>query len=177
MNETAAGALQFVIREEAAGDADAIEALTRAAFRDHPFSSQTEHLILRGLRAEAALKLSLVAVAGDAVLGHLALSPVRIDARATDWWGLGPLAVLPSHQRRGIGAALVRSALRRMREAGLGGCVVLGDPDYYRRFGFAPRPGLIYPGPPPAHFMALALSAAPPPIGEVTYHPAFALPP
>lgn len=129
--------LGLVIREEASDDAAAIDALTRAAFREYPLSQQNEHLIVRGL---------------------------------------GPVSVMPAHQRMGIGSALVRSGLRRLRERGAAGCVVLGDPAYYGRFGFAPAPGLIYPGPPPDRFMALALQGVVP-IGEVAFHDAFSVRP
>jgi putative acetyltransferase len=81
---------------------------------------------------------------------------------------------MPSHQRSGIGSALIRSGLRRMGERGTPGCVVLGDPAYYGRFGFAPQAGLVYPGPPADHFMALTLQG-PAQAGEVAYHAAFAV--
>lgn len=166
------GLLGLVIRQEDVTDAVSIDAVTRAAFRDHPFSRQTEHLIVRGLRDTGALSLSLVAALQGEVVGHLALSAVTIGGQTGRWWGLGPVSVMPSRQRVGIGSALIRSALRRMRDVGVGGCVVLGDPAYYICFGFAARVGLIYPGVPAAHLMALALHDAVP-VGEVTYHPAF----
>lgn len=164
--------LHFVVREEARDDADAIDGVIRSAFHDHPSSEQTEHLIVRGLRQAGALSLSLVATIEGHVVGHLAFSPVTVDALDSGWRGLGPVSVLPAHQRAGIGSALIRSGLRRLGERGAPGCVVLGDPAYYGRFGFAPRPGLVYPGPPADHFMAVALQGAAP-AGRVAYHPAF----
>ncbi len=162
----------LVIRDEAPGDEAAIDRVTQAAFRDHPFSRQTEHRIVRGLREAAALRLSLVALLDGDVVGHIAFSGVTIGGLDRGWWGLGPVSVLPAHQRAGIGGALVRSGLRRLGERDVPGCVVLGDPAYYRRFGFAPQPALVLPGPPPGHFMAVALSGAVP-RGEVSYHAAF----
>jgi len=164
----------FVIREEASDDADCIDAVNRAAFLDHPFSQQTEHLIVRGLRESGALTLSLVATVQGAIVAHVAASPVTIDGHEANWCGLGPVSVMPYHQRRGIGSALVRSALRRLRDAGRGGCVVLGDPAYYRRLGFAPQPGLAYPGALPEHFMAVAWQGTAPD-GLAAYHAAFAV--
>jgi putative acetyltransferase len=79
---------------------------------------------------------------------------------------------MPSRQRAGIGSALVRSALHRMHDLGVGGCVVLGDPAYDGRFGSAARAGLICPVVPAARFMALALHDAVP-VVEVAHHPAF----
>ena len=168
----AAGVLHFVVRAEAPDDIEPIDEVTRAAFRDHPFSRQTEHLIVRGLREAGALNLSLVATMVGRVVGHVAFSPVTIGAQDPAWCGLGPVSVMPAHQRSGIGSSLIRSGLRRVRERGVAGCVVLGDPAYYSRFGFAPHAGLVYPGPPASHFMALALDGVVP-IGEVKYHPAF----
>jgi predicted N-acetyltransferase YhbS len=170
--DSAAELLQLVVREETPDDIEPIDVLTRAAFRDHPFSRQTEHLILRGLREAGALPLSLVATLEGGVVGHVAFSPVTIGAQDPAWCGLGPVSVMPAHQRSGIGSALIRSDLRRLRERGVVGCVVLGDPGYYGRFGFAPHAGLVYPGPPASYFIALALEGAVP-IGEVKYHPAF----
>ena len=169
---SAAEVLHFVVREETPDDIEPIDEVTRAAFRDHPFSQQTEHLIVRGLREAGALKLSLVATMAGRVVGHVAFSPVTIGAQHSEWCGLGPVSVMPAHQRSGIGSSLIRSGLRRVRERGVAGCVVLGDPAYYSRFGFAPHAGLVYPGPPASHFMALALEGVVP-FGEVRYHPAF----
>lgn len=167
--------LHFVVRDETPDDAMAIDQVTRAAFLQQPFSRQTEHQIVRGLREAGALKLSLVATMDGRVVGHVAFSPVTVGAQDPGWWGMGPVSVAPAQQRSGIGSSLVRSGLRRLRERGVAGCVVLGDPAYYGRFGFSPQAGLVYPGPPADHFMALALDGAQP-IGEVSYHPAFSCP-
>jgi putative acetyltransferase len=79
---------------------------------------------------------------------------------------------MPLFQRRGIGQSLVQSGLRLLRERGARGCVVLGSPDYYRRFGFVAIPDLTFTGPPPEYFMSLRF-AGPQPYGEVAYHEAF----
>ena len=171
-----AGTSALESRLERPDDVEAIDTVVAAAFRHHPFSQGTEPRIVRGLRDAQALRLSMVATRGDKVVGHVAFSPVAIDGRDLGWWGLGPVAVAPAEQRRGIGSALIRSALQRLAGAGVAGCVVLGDPAYYGRFGFAARPGLVYPGPPPDHFMALPLSRTVP-TGEVRYHAAFDAPP
>lgn len=160
------------IRPERPADATAIDALTRLAFAGQPFSQQTEHLIVRGLREAGALTLSLVAATADEVIGHVAFSPVTIAGADIGWWGLGPVSVAPAQQRRGIGSALIRQGLRQAAERGVAGCVVLGDPHYYGRFGFMHSASLRYPGPPAEHFMALALHA-PMPAGQVSFHLAF----
>ena len=164
--------LHFVLREEVADDLAAIDALTREAFRIHPLSRQTEHLIVRGLRDAGALPLSLVATIDGELIGHAAFSPVQIDGVTGVWWGLGPISVAPQRQRSGVGSALVRSGLRRLADRGVAGCVVLGDPAYYARFGFGPSGGLLYPGPPADRFMAWAADDRLP-SGQVRYHAAF----
>ena len=162
------------IRPEHAGDAAAIAALLQAAFAGHPHSSQAEHLIVERLRASGRLSVSLVALLPEGrLVGHIAFSPVTLDGRDEGWYGLGPLAVLPQAQGQGIGAALVEAGLSVLRRKGAQGCVVLGEPDYYRRFGFAPATGLRYPGPPPEYFMALPFHA-PAPQAVVDYDSAFA---
>ncbi len=160
------------IRDERGTDADAIRAMIAAAFAAMPFSHGTEAAIIAALRAAGGLSVSLVAAEGNAVFGHVAFSPVAIDG-ASGWYGLGPLAVRPDRQRRGIGSALVRTGLDRLARAGAKGCVVLGDPGYYARFGFAAHPGLVLPGVQAEYFQALALDG-PVPAGTVAFHPAFA---
>lgn len=160
------------IRAEQPGDIDAIRALTTAAFATAPHRSGTEAAILDGLRAAGALTLSLVAVEGDAIVGHVAFSPVTIDGAERGWFGLGPVSVRPDRQRGGIGSALIREGLRRLRASGAGGCVLLGDPAYYGRFGFAADPALVLEGVPPDYFMRLAFGGEVP-AGTVRYHAAF----
>ena len=160
------------IRPECPKDAAAIGILTDAAFKDAPYSNQTEAKIVEALRTAEALTISLVAVQDGEVVGHVAFSPVRINGVANDWHGLGPVSVRPEQQGGGIGQALIRDGLHRLKSAGAAGCVVLGDPAYYGRFGFQHDPELYYGDAPPKYFQRLTLSGAPPK-GEVTYHPGF----
>lgn len=160
------------IRPEQIGDADAITAVTRAAFQDHPHSDQTEHLIVAALRAAGALALSLVAEVDGQVVGHIAFSPVTIADGSPGWYGLGPISVLPGQQKLGIGTRLIETGLDLLRADQAQGCVVAGDPAYYQRFGFRHSDALTYPDLPAEYFLALPLqpnSAQ----GIVTYHPAF----
>jgi putative acetyltransferase len=163
-----------MIREALPSDDEAIRDVQRAAFATHPFSAHTEHLIVDRLRARAKLSVSLVCCDEvGTVVGHVAFSPVCVDGAGYNWFGLGPLAVLPAHQAKGCGSALTRQGLEQLRAMGAHGCVVLGDPRYYARFGFAPCPSLQFLGVPPGHFMALALGHVPPPTGIVSYDDAF----
>ncbi|MRX50708.1 GNAT family N-acetyltransferase [Paracoccus sp. S-4012] len=164
-------------RPETAEDREVIAALIEAAFAGAAHASGREAEIVAGLRRAGGLTLSLVAEDQGAVVGHVAFSPVSIAgeggaAAADGWFGLGPVAVRPDRQRGGVGTGLIHAGLARLRDAGARGCVVLGDPAYYRRFGFAPDPALRLDGVPPEYFMRLVL-AGPLPAGRVTYHPAF----
>jgi putative acetyltransferase len=123
------------------------------------------------LRQSGGLALGLVAMAEGEVVGHAAYTEVRIEGRMDGWFGLGPIGVLPAFQRAGIGSALIQDGFRRLRRAGARGCVVVGDPAYYTRFGFLPYPGLTLAGFPPENFLAVSF-AGEVPAGVVTYHSA-----
>ncbi|HEY2474058.1 MAG TPA: N-acetyltransferase [Candidatus Cybelea sp.] len=162
----------MTVRKEEEADADAISRVTEAAFRDAQHSSYTEQFIINALRRCNQLTVSLVAVDLEAIVGHIAISPVIVSSNAVGWYGLGPLSVLPSYQRRGIGSVLVTAALAELRRLGGVGCVVLGEPTYYRRFGFKAHPGLELPGV-SAEFFAAVSFGTEVPVGSVRYHAAF----
>ncbi|MBE1285612.1 MAG: GNAT family N-acetyltransferase [Rhodobacteraceae bacterium] len=160
------------IREEQAGDAPAIHEITRLAFDGAEHSDGSEPGIVDGLRRAGALTLSLVAETEGQLTGHVAFSPVTIGRVEQGWFGLGPVSVLPAFQAQGIGSALIRDGLERLRASGASGCVVLGEPDYYSRFGFVRDARVTFDGVPPEYFMVLVLQGAAP-AGAVTYHPSF----
>ena len=165
--------MSFQIRPETPADSESIAAVTRAAFLNAAHTDHNEEFIVAGLRAAGALVVSLVAEVLGQVVGHVALSPVSISDGAAGWFGLGPISVLPAFQKQGLGAALMQAALQQLAQLGAAGCVLLGDPAYYRRFGFECHAGLVLQGVPPEYFMALAFKGAVP-CGAVSYHPAFA---
>ena len=162
----------MTIRQERPEDAIAIRAITNAAFKDMPYSDQTEAKIVDALRSSGALTLSLVASEGGEILGHAAFSPVRINGLSGGWHGLGPVCVRPNQQRKGIGQSLIRRGLRQLRSMKAARCVVFGDPAYYGRFGFESDQRLFYADAPPGYFQRLVLWGDAP-TGEVTYHPSF----
>lgn len=161
----------MLIRDEEQRDAAAITQTIQDAFRDADHSSGTEAQIVDALRRDHALTVSLVATENDAVVGHIAVSPVSV-AGGVGWYGLGPVAVRPDRQRSGIGSLLIEQALRRLKECGAAGCVVLGDPDFYGKFGFAHDPCLTYADVPPPFFQVLSFGSERP-RGSVQYHAAF----
>lgn len=160
------------IRNASLSDAAAIEAVVVAAFRDAPHTSHTEHIIVRELQKGDKLAVSLVAEDDSDVIGHVAISPVAISDGAADWYGLGPVAVLPERQNQSIGTLLIQRALEDLRALGAAGCVVLGEPGYYARFGFNAEPSLVLPGVPAEYFQAVSFDGSMP-SGQVSYDDAF----
>lgn len=161
------------IRAERAEDAQAIRRVTDAAFKLNEHSRGTEGAIIEALRQAGALTVSLVALLDDEVAGHVAFSPVTIDGRELRWFGLGPVSVRPDLHGRGIGSALVREGLARLKRAGAAGCVLVGDRAYYRRFGFENDPALRFADVPAEYFLTLPLAGATP-SGTVAFHEGFA---
>lgn len=162
----------MIIRDETASDIAAIAAVTEAAFRDHPISRHTEQFIIDALREANALTLSLVAEMDGQVVGHVAFSPVTISDGSENWFGLGPVSVLPQFQRRGIGQSLIRQGLFLLQAMGGKGCVLVGDPAYYKRLGFKNIPNLVHEGIPQEVFLALPF-ADKIPSGTVVFHQGF----
>jgi len=164
--------IEIRIRDEIPADVPAIAAVTASAFLNARHTGHNEQFIVSALRQAGQLAVSLVAVTEGNVIGHVAISPVYISDGAPGWCGLGPISVLPPYQRRGVGARLMREALHVLRQKGGAGCVVLGEPEYYGRFGFLADPALVLPGVPPEYFQALPFGASRP-RGRVSYHAAF----
>ena len=128
------------IRTETADDQGAIYSVTEIAFRDMEYASGDEQDIVNRLRDAGALSVSLVATVAGTVVGHVAFSPAGSSDSSGPWFTLGPISVLPEYQRQGIGSALIEEGLSRLRDQGAAGCILTGNPDYYRRFGFEVSP-------------------------------------
>lgn len=160
------------IRPEQPADVAAIYAVHAAAF-----PSESEARLVDALRAAGRLSVSHVAVEDGKVVGHVAFSPVTV-AEATTGVGLGPVAVLPVRQKRGIGERLIRESLHACQRAGFTFVVVLGEPAYYGRFGFQPASawGLVdeYGGGDAFQALELEPDAIPRGAGLVRYAPEFA---
>jgi putative acetyltransferase len=120
----------MIIRDEQKGDHASIADVTARAFDGAEHSDQTEPAIIERLRATNALTISLVAVEETELIGHVAFSPVTINGACGKWFGLGPVSVEPERQSAGVGSALIRKGLERLRSTGAAGCVVLGDPAF-----------------------------------------------
>ncbi len=162
----------MIIRNETEADVEVISEIMRAAFEHEPHSQQTESFIVKALRAAQALTISLVAEVDGKVVGHIAFSPVTISDGSENWYGIGPLAVLPGYQKQGIGKALMAEGLALLKTSGAQGCALVGDPEYYRRFGFRNYPGLVLEGVPPENFLALPFEENETQ-GAMAFHPGF----
>ncbi|MBA3075229.1 MAG: N-acetyltransferase [Anaerolineae bacterium] len=162
----------LLIRDETEYDCATITELTAKAFETLEISDHTEQFVVLGLRAADALTVSLVAELDGQVVGHIAFSPVTLSDGTTDWYGLGPVSVLPEVQRMGIGAALIKEGLSRLKVLGAKGCCLVGHPEYYGKFGFMNTNEFMLEGVPSEAFFALSFDGKMPK-GKVTFHNAF----
>jgi putative acetyltransferase len=137
MQKPESACLSPVIRFERPDDLEAIRSLVASAF-----PTDAEARLVSTLRAAGRLTVSLVAEIDGAIVGHVAFSPVSVErgrgGEGVRGEGLAPLAVAERHRRRGIGERLVRAGIEACRADGVGFIVVLGEPEYYGRFGFVP---------------------------------------
>ena len=134
----------MIIRDEQPADIAAIHALTEIAFAPMAYSDGTEADCITKLRKDGDLTYSLVAVDEGEIVGHVAFSPVTLDGKSDGWFGLGPISVTPTRQKSGIGSALIHEGLNRLRAINAKGCTLIGDPNYYSRFGFVSDGTLTY---------------------------------
>jgi putative acetyltransferase len=165
--------MSVIIREETESDVAAISEITVAAFESLAISNHTEQFIISALRAANALTVSLVAEIDGTVVGHIAFSPATVADGTAGWYGVGPLSVLPELQGQGLGKALVHEGLSRLKALGARGCVLVGEPGYYERFGFRNLPELVLEGVPQEYFLALPFGKNRS-SGTVVFHEGFA---
>ena len=163
----------MIIRNETPADVQAIYNITKLAFENHPFSRNTEQFIINALRSANSLAISLVAEIKGEVVGHIAYSPVTFTDGSENWYGLGPVSVKPDRQRQGIGQKLVKTGDDMLEELGAKGCILVGDPHFYERFGFYSPKGLHHEGVPQENLLVLPFGQTVPQ-GYVNFHEAFA---
>ena len=163
---------EIFIRDERKQDIEVISEVTEAAFESLEISDHTEQFVVEALRSAKALTISLVAELDGQVVGHIAFSPVTISDGTSDWYGLGPVSVLPEYQRLGIGKALIQEGLSRLKGLDAKGCCLVGHPQYYKKFGFENVPGLVLEGVPEEVFFALSFDDCFP-TGNVIFHEGF----
>lgn len=159
------------IRPELPSDIPAIHEVLCSAF-----PSQEESELVRSLRHNGHLSLSLVAEEDGSVIGYIGFSPVSVNGN-TNGFGLAPVAVLPEHQSLGVGSQLVKEGLEQARHIGANYVVVLGHSHYYPRFGFVAAQPLGYRDEYDANDSFMIIELVPhglPPKGLIKYGPEFA---
>ncbi len=164
------------IRDSLASDESSIKALYPRAFTDEDLLP-----LVRDLLEHRDITLSLVATIDSCIVGNVIFTEGAVDGGQQRAALLAPLAVAPEWQRQGIGSALVRAGLRRLREEGISAVYVLGDPGYYGREGFSPERSVQTPYPLPPEWadawQSQCLGDAPAPTGGKLSLPGFWLDP
>ena len=160
------------IRKECDADFDAIRSITERAFRGLPYAGGDEQDVIDRLRSANVLTLSLVAVLEAELVGHIAFSPAKADDGSYPWYALGPVSVVPERQCEGIGRALIESGLAQLGKLNALGCILTGNPLYYKKFGFQLVPDNAPPNEPGEFFMLKPLSDHIPQ-GKFAFHEAF----
>lgn len=163
---------QPIIRPESLADRPAIAEVIEKAFWGKPYAEGDEAELVDKLRESNALSVSLVAELSGRVIGQIVFSPAVASDGSDGWFALGPLAVLPDYQGKGIGSKLVRCGLNALAKLDAHGCILVGDSEYYSRFGFELSPLNAPHDEPPDHFMVKVL-AGPLPQGVIAFHEAF----
>jgi len=162
----------ILIRPEELRDHGAIYDVTKAAFATMPYADGNEQDLINVLRNAGTLSLSLVAEQHGKVVGHVALSPVAHLSGVEGWFGLGPISVEPTLQRKGVGGMLIQEAKSWMNARKARGCILVGNTKYYSRHGFIPSAANAPENEPAEYFMVLPLDNTIP-AGRFSFHPAF----
>ena len=161
-----------LVRPETTADHAVIHDLTRRAFEPMPYAAGDEQQLIDRLREAGALAISLVAERDGVIVGHVAFSPAIAADGTPGWFALGPVSVEPAQQHRGIGSLIIRRGIGLLVERDAAGCVLVGNPAYYSRFGFRPFPALCPEHEPAEFFQILPLRIADPDC-VIGFHPLF----
>jgi putative acetyltransferase len=163
---------QVTVRPERAEDHAAIYDITTRAFAPMPYSGGDEQDVIDRFRERGALALSLVAEREGVLAGQITFTPAFAADGSPGWYALGPVSVEPACQSDGIGSQLIRAGIEWLMAQDAAGCVLVGNPAYYSRFGFRLFPELAPEGEPAQYFQILPLRVAEPDV-VVGFHPAF----
>ena len=164
--------MNTIIRSEQPADQDAIQDITRRAFAPMPYADGDEQDLIDRLRDAGALALSLVAERDGLVVGQVTFTEAIAADGSPGWYALGPVAVEPELQKQHIGSKLIEAGLAILRERDAAGCVLVGDPAYYSRFGFRLFPELCPDDEPAEYFQILPLGTKRPD-SVISFHPLF----
>jgi len=161
-----------LVREETPEDAAAIRKVTELAFHGLPHAGGDEQDIVERLRRVGDLSVSLVAELDGAVIGQITFSPAENADGSGPWFTLGPVSVIPPHQGMGIGAMLIETGMAMLKHNAALGCVLLGNPLYYQRFGFEVARDFA-PEDVPAEYFSMRLFSSAVPSDRFSFHRAF----
>lgn len=164
--------MNCLIRPERTDDHVTIYDITKRAFAPMPFSDGDEQELIGRFRDAGVLALSLVADMDGTVVGQITLTPAFAADDSAGWFALGPIAVAPEFQSKKIGSKLIDAAIVWLHEQEAAGCVLVGNPAYYNRFGFAQYPALAPNGEPSEYYQILPLRVQEPSV-VVDFHPLF----
>lgn len=164
--------MQISVRAERPSDHARIHDITTRAFASMPFSDGNEQDLIDRFREAGALEISLVADQKDAVVGQVTFTRAIAADGSPGWYALGPVAVEPKLQGQRIGEKLIEAGLSELRQRGAAGCILVGNPDYYRRFGFRGFPDLCPERQPADFFQILPLGVTEPDV-VIEFHPLF----
>lgn len=164
--------MNIIIRPERPEDVAAIHDITRRAFAPMAYADGNEQDLIDRFRDAGALAISLVAERDGAVVGQASFTEAFAADGSPGWYTLGPVAVEPGLQKQHIGSKLIEAGIAELRARDAAGCVLTGDPAYYRRFGFRPYPDLCPDGQPAAYYQILPLRVSVPD-SVVSFHPLF----
>ena len=154
--------MEILIRPERADDHAAIHDVTQRAFAPMPYADGDEQLLIGKLRDAGALALSLVAESDGVVVGQVTFSPAFAADGSPGWYALGPVSVEPTLKHQGIGGQLIRAGIAWLQDQDAAGCVLIGNPAYYSRFGFRVFSELAPAGMPAEYYQMLPLGVAQP---------------
>ena len=160
------------IRLERKSDQKSIREITELAFKGKPYADGDEQDLIEKLRKAGALALSLVALDNEELVGQVTFSLAKIDSATGPWYALGPVSVTPSRQREGIGSRLIEAGLSEIKHRGALGCILVGDPVFYSRFGFEVTPFCCPESEPEKYFMVKLFSTVRP-TGCFSFHSIF----
>lgn len=164
--------MSLVIRPETPADQAAIHDITKRAFAPMPYADGNEQDLIDRFRAAGALAISLVAELHGAVAGQVTFTEAFAADGSPGWYALGPVAVEPELQAKHIGSKLIETGIAMLRERDAAGCILVGNPAYYSRFGFGPFPDLCPDGEPAEYFQILPLRVKLPET-VIGFHPLF----
>ena len=164
--------MTLVIRPETPADHAAIHDITKRAFAPMVYADGNEQDLIGRFREAGALAISLVAEQDGAVVGQVTFTEAFAADGSPGWYALGPVAVEPALQNRHIGSSLIEAGLAKLRGRDAAGCVLVGDPAYYQRFGFRLFPDLCPAGEPAAYYQILPLRETTPE-SVISFHPLF----